>query len=182
MKLTIHSQDTAPEASRPTMTSIADELGFVPNLAATAAESPALLDAFDGLRRAAATADLDPVLREIAGLAAGVVVDNAYGVAFHSTVLDRLGVFTSEVDTMRAGVEPLNTTWAAVYTLARTVVEHRGAVPSEILDRARGAGMSDEAILDIVAECAFASLVGTIDNLAGRVELDAFLAPRAWTR
>jgi hypothetical protein len=32
-----------------------------------------------------------------------------------------------------------------------------------------------------MAECAFASLVGLMDNLAGRVELDEFLAPRAWS-
>lgn len=182
MKLTIHSIDTAPEGSRASLEGIAGDLGFVPNLAATAAESPALLEAFDGLRRAAAKCGLDPVLREIAGLATGVAVDNAYGVAFHSTVLDRLGVAASEVDTMRAGNEPTKPISAAVYTLARVIAEERGRVRSDVLDRARSAGLSDEAILEIVAECTFAGLVGTIDNLADRVELDAFLAPRAWTR
>jgi hypothetical protein len=32
-----------------------------------------------------------------------------------------------------------------------------------------------------VLECAFASLVGLIDNIAGHVELDAFLQPQAWS-
>lgn len=31
----------------------------------------------------------------------------------------------------------------------------------------------------MLAECAFASLVGIVDNLAGRVPLDPFLARRA---
>ena len=35
-------------------------------------------------------------------------------------------------------------------------------------------------ILEVVTECVFASLVGIVDNLAGRVELDEFLQPRAW--
>jgi alkylhydroperoxidase family enzyme len=182
MKLIIHSLDTAPEDSRATLEGIAADLGFVPNLAATVAESPKLLDAFDGLRRAVAKCALDPVLREVAGLATGVAVDNAYGVAFHSTVLDRLGVDASEVDAMRAGEEPSDPLSAAVYTLARGIVERRGRVPSDIVDRARGAGLSDEAILEVVAECTFAGLVGTIDNLADRVELDPFLVPRAWAR
>ena len=39
-------------------------------------------------------------------------------------------------------------------------------------------GVSD--VLDVVAECTFAGLVGMIDNLAGRVDLDEFLRPRAW--
>ena len=38
-----------------------------------------------------------------------------------------------------------------------------------------------EAVFDVVLECAFATLVGLIDNLAGHVELDAFLVPRAWS-
>jgi hypothetical protein len=37
-------------------------------------------------------------------------------------------------------------------------------------------------VLDVVAECTFAGLVGVVDNLAGRVELDGFLAARAWAR
>ena len=182
MKLTVHSPDTAPEGSRSTLEGIAEDLGFVPNLAATVAASPALLDAFDGLRRAVARTGLDPVVREVAGLATGVAVDNAYGVAFHSTVLDRLGVAASDVDTMRAGNEPSDPIHAAVYTLAQAVVADHGQVPAEVVDRANRAGLDDEAILEVVAECTFAGLVGTIDNLADRVELDGFLAPRAWSR
>jgi hypothetical protein len=35
-------------------------------------------------------------------------------------------------------------------------------------------------ILEIVAECTFAGLVGVVDNLADRVELDEPFVPRAW--
>ncbi|MGH9134776.1 MAG: carboxymuconolactone decarboxylase family protein [Ilumatobacteraceae bacterium] len=181
MKLTIHTIETAPEGSHSTLDGIAGDLGFVPNLAAAVAESPALLAAFDGLRRAVAAADLAPVHREIAGLATGAAVDNAYGVAFHSTVLDRLGLDATDVDAMRDGREPADRTQAAVYALARAIALTRGKVAAEVVERAADEGLSTEAILEIVAECTFAGLVGTIDNLAGGVELDDFLAPRAWT-
>ena len=91
----------------------------MPNLAGTIAASPTLLSAFDGLRRAVGAETFNPVHREIAGLAVGVAVDNAYGVAFHSTVLSRLGVDDAEIDAMRAGNEPTDPTRAAVYTFAR---------------------------------------------------------------
>ena len=48
------------------------------------------------------------------------------------------------------------------------------------LAAAAQAGLSTEAVLDVLLECAFATLVGLIDNLAGHVELDAFIAPQAW--
>ena len=43
------------------------------------------------------------------------------------------------------------------------------------------AGLTTVDVLEVVAECTFATLVGLIDNIAGRVELDGFLAPRAWS-
>jgi alkylhydroperoxidase family enzyme len=182
MQLTVHTDDTAPPASRPLLEGIADDLGLVPNMAATIAASPTLLAAFDALRRAVGAAGLDPVLREVAGLAVGVAVDNAYGVAFHSTVLAGMGIAEPDLDAMRCGRPPSDPAAAAVYALARDVVLTRGKVDDAVVDRAVAAGLSTEAVLDVVAECTFAGLVGTVDNLADRVALDAFLVPRAWDR
>jgi len=182
MKLIIHTTDTAPEASRPLLDGLAADIGLVPNLAATIAESPTLLATFDGMRRAVGAGALAPVLREVAGLATGVAVDNHYGVAFHSTMLDGLGVAAAEVDRMRSGEPPLDDgASAAVYVLAQAIVTDRGKVDDALVDRATAAGLSAADVLEVVAECAFASLVGLVDNLAGHVELDGFLRPRAWS-
>ena len=180
MKLIIHTTDTAPEASRPLLDGLAADIGLVPNLAATIAESPTLLATFDGMRRAVGAGALAPVLREVAGLATGVAVDNHYGVAFHSTMLDGLGVAAPEVERMRSGEPPHDDAGAAVYVLAQAIVTERGKVDDTLVDRATAAGLSAADILEVVAECAFASLVGLVDNLAGHVDLDAFLRPRAW--
>jgi len=180
MELKILPRDAAPEASQPILDGIAADLGFVPNLAAAVAASPTLLAGFDGLRRAVSDTSFDPVHREIAGLAVGVAVDNAYGVAFHSTVLGRLGVDDGDIEAMRSGDEPRDAIRAAVYAFARALVLDRGAVDEGVVHRARQAGLTDADLLQLVAECAFASLVGLVDNLAGRVELDEFLQARAW--
>jgi alkylhydroperoxidase family enzyme len=181
MHLPILTNESAPTESLPVLDGIAADLGFVPNMAATMAASPTLLAAFDGLRRAVGAAPLDPVHREVAGLAVGVAADNAYGVAFHSTVLGRLGVADDDIDRMRDGQPPSDPRAAAVYDLAQAIVLERGKVDDALLDRATGQGFTPAAVLEIVTECTFAGLVGTVDNLAGRVELDAFLAPRAWS-
>lgn len=180
MRLTIQTLDSAPADARPIMEAIAEDLGLVPNLAATAATSPALLAGFDGLRRAVASTKLDPVLREVAGLAVGVAVDNHYGVAFHSTMLSSLGLDDADIDAMRRGRAPSDDTAAATHQLARDVVLARGKVSDATIAQATEAGLDTEAILEIVLESTFAGLVGTIDNLANHVELDDFLAPRAW--
>jgi alkylhydroperoxidase family enzyme len=180
MELEILTQNTAPDGSQTLLEGIAADLGFIPNLAATAAASPVLLAGLDGLRRAVGAEDVDPVHREIAGVAVGVAVDNRYGVAFHSTVLGRLGVDPADIDRMRAGQEPSEPSHAAVYAFARAVVIERGAVDAATVQRTRAAGLTESDLLDVVAECAFATLVGMVDNLAGHVELDGFLQPQAW--
>ena len=180
MNLTVLTAETAPAASRPLLDDIAADIGFVPNLAAVSAASPTLLAAFDALRRAVADPSFPPVHREIAGVAVGVAVDNAYGVAFHSTVLGSLGVGATDIAAMRAGNEPTDPTHAAVYAFAHSVAADRGRVPDEVIRRAHDRGLTDAVLLQLVAECAFAGLVGTIDNLAGRVPLDDFLQPQAW--
>lgn len=181
MRLPVHSLESAPAESRPIMDGIADDLGLIPNLAATAATSPALLAGFDGLRRAVATTKLDPVLREVTGLAVGVAVDNHYGVAFHSTMLASLGVDETDIGAMRSGHAPSDGTAAAVHHLARELALGRGTVPDATVAAAAEAGLDAEAILEVVLETTFAALVGTIDNLADHVDLDDFLIPRAWT-
>jgi alkylhydroperoxidase family enzyme len=179
--LAVHTIDNAPADSRALLEGIAADLGFMPNLAAVAAASPALLAGFDGMRRAVASAKLDPVLREAAGLVVGVAVGNHYGIAFHSTVLGRLGFDEGQITALRQGAAPADATVAAVSALARQVVLDRGKLSDAVLAEAMSAGLSAEAVLDVVLECSFATLVGLIDNLAGHVELDAFFTPRAWS-
>jgi alkylhydroperoxidase family enzyme len=183
MELTIYSAEDAPDGSKAILDGIAGDLGFVPNVpnvAGTAAGSPALLSAFDGLRRAVGSGQLHPIAREVAGVAVGVAVDNHYGVAFHSTVLASLGVDETEIERMRTSKPPSDVKLAAVYELARSIVLDRGKVEDRAVSRATAAGVTTAEVLEIVAECTFAGLVGTLDNLAGRVELDEFLRPRAW--
>ena len=78
---------------------------------------------------------------------------------------------------MRAGSAPSDQRLAAVYEFARELVTNRGKAG---VQRLTEQGLGTRQILDIVAECVLASLVGLVDNLAGRVELDPFLAPRQW--
>jgi alkylhydroperoxidase family enzyme len=180
MQLPIHTLDSAPADSRAVLEGIATDLGLIPNLAATAAASPALLAGFDGLRRAVALTKLDPVLREVAGLAVGVAIDNRYGAAFHSTMLAGLGVDESDIEAVRDGRAPSAPAPAAVHDLAREAALHHGQVTPGAIDAAAAAGLSTEDILEVLLEVAFATVVGLIDNLADHVELDGFLTGRRW--
>jgi alkylhydroperoxidase family enzyme len=180
MDLPILTSDAAPAAAQPILDGIAADVGMIPNFAATIAASPTLLGAFDGLRRAVGDPSFDPVRREVVGVAVGVAVDNRYGVAFHSTMLGMLGLDADDIERLRAGGEPADPVLAATAAFARAVALDRGAVDPSVVDRAEAAGLSAEDLLQIVAECTLAGLVGVVDNLVGRVDLDDLFAPQAW--
>ena len=143
MQLTIHTLDTAPAESRSILEGIAADLGLVPNLAAVAAASPALLSGFNGLRSAVAATKLDPVLRELTGLTVGVAVDNRYGVAFHSTMLGNLGVDESEISAVREGRVPTSSSLAAAHALAREISRSGGATCRTRIGASRGRRLLD---------------------------------------
>ena len=180
MDLTIHTADTAPADSIALLEGIADDLGFVPNLAGVAAASPALLAGFDGLRRAVGSGGLDPVLRETAGVAVGVAADNRYGVAFHSTVLGSLGVADDEIATMRQGAEPADPRTSAVYALAREVVLSRGKVAASTSTAPWRPGSRSPTCSTSSPSAPSRAWSAPSTTWPGRVDLDEFLQPRAW--
>ena len=95
---------------------------------------------------------------------------------------ERLDVEDGEIERMRADELPsVTTSSAATYDLARQIVLNRGKVDDRVVARATAAGLNTAELLEILAECALASLVGLMDNFAGYIDLDAFLAARAWS-
>ena len=81
---------------------------------------------------------------------------------------------------MRHGGAPAEPVAAAVHALAREAAVGRGKVAQSTTEAVLAAGLSTEAILEVLLEVGFASVVGLIDNFAGQVELDGFLAERRW--
>ena len=173
MDLTIHPSTRRPRlapdfwrASRATWASS--------HLAASIAESPALLAGFDGLRRAVQSGELSAADREIAGVAVGVS-SATYGVAFHSTMLAGLGVDDTEIERMRSG------------SRRRRPVRRRGFAQDIVVARPRSAGHHRSGdhgphpalVLEVVAEY-LRRAGGRGRQPRRRVELDEPLVPRAW--
>jgi hypothetical protein len=65
----IHTLQSAPAESLPALRALEQGLGFVPNLAATMAESPVLITGFVELRKTLAESELTGVERETVALA-----------------------------------------------------------------------------------------------------------------
>jgi hypothetical protein len=67
-KFTVHTIESAPEASKPAMQKLKDGVGLIPNLAAVMANAPALIEAFVAVRAAYQSSSLSAIEREVVSI------------------------------------------------------------------------------------------------------------------
>src|SRR5690349_6298467 len=97
----VHTLESAPEKSRASLEGLKKAFGLVPNLAATMAESPTLINGFVGAFGNAQGGTLTGAQRQVLLLTNAVTNSCAWAVAFHSTAALKEGVATEDVAAIR---------------------------------------------------------------------------------
>lgn len=177
----IHTAGTAPAGSRPILEALASEVGFVPNLAATMAESPTLLEAFTTARSIVRRGTFSGPERETIALVTSFENSCSYCMAAHCTFAEMEGAPPAALAALRAGELPQSEPrLRAVAAFARAVLRSRGFVSESDLRAFLAAGFSRAQLLEVLAVIGMTSLANWMHNLAGTPVDEAFRA-RAWT-
>src|SRR5947199_8306732 len=93
----------APESSRPLLARVHKALGFVPNLYATFAESPAVLEGYVALSASLDKGALSPTERQLVEIAVSTENRRTYCVAAHPTPAGMPEPRPETVTTVRPG-------------------------------------------------------------------------------
>ncbi|MGW4560553.1 carboxymuconolactone decarboxylase family protein [Streptomyces sp. NPDC004365] len=163
-RLSTPSPEDTPEASEPILDSISAQLGFVPNMFATLASNPTVLEVVMTLQGTLSRV-LDAKTRHTIALAVSQANDCDYCLAMHTYVSSELGGMSrDDIDLARAGssIDPQR---AAVARFAQQVVASRGQVSDADLAAVRGAGYTDPQILAIVTVAVQVLLTNFINNV-----------------
>lgn len=176
-----HTSETAPALAADGLRQLHAAVGRVPNLAATMAESPALLNGFLALRRLYAQTGFTGV--EVQVLALTSAFENACGwcLAFHTSMGLEEGLAREAVDALRQGEAPADPRLAALSRFARAMVRNRGTVDEPTRAAFLAAGYTPQQSLDVVMSLAFSLMSNYAAHLT-RPAVDDFLQPHAWTR
>ena len=126
------------------------KLGMTPNLVRVFANSPAVLQGYLGLNGGLDEGALDVKVREQIALAVAESNGCEYCLAAHSTVGKMLGLNRDEILDARQGTSSDSRVDAALQ-FANSVVEKKGWVSDEDLEKVRSAGYGDGEITEIVA-------------------------------
>jgi uncharacterized peroxidase-related enzyme len=175
----IHTIASAPEKSKPALEQLQQAFGFIPNLAAAISNSPKLLTAFAAVFQQVHSSSLSEQEIQIVLLTDAVANSCAYAVALHTALALQQGVRSEETDAIRARRAPQDRRFAALSTLARTLIEKRGHLSEHELDAFLADGFTKEQILEVIAVVA----ASTITNYAAAIanaRLEDQFQPFAW--
>jgi uncharacterized peroxidase-related enzyme len=177
----VHTIDSAPAESAEALRALEGALGFVPNLAATMAESPALLNCFAEARSTLAGSTLSGAEREIVALAVSFENECPYCMAAHSTFALMQHADLDAVAAVRVGRDPADPKLAGLYRFARSIVAKKGHVDDADSEKLLDAGYSRAELFDVVAQVANTTLANLAHNITD-VPLDTAFEPQAWAR
>jgi len=143
--------ETAPAASRPTLEAIQKGFGFVPNLMATFANSPTVLNGYMAMDAAWEKGTFSPVERSVVLLAASVANQCDYCTAAHSTVLKAfMKVPANVIASVRDGKRLADTKLDALVQYTKEIVNERGHVSQATLDMFLAAGYSKPQAMEVL--------------------------------
>lgn len=145
-------------------------LGRVPNIFATMAHSPAVLQGYLAFSGALGEGRLSAALREQIALA--VAGENAcdYCASAHTALARGAGVSAEEAARNLRG-EASDARVAAILSFTRAVVRERGHVSGAELDTLRAAGVDDGELVEIIANIAANLFTNYFNHVAG-TEID----------
>lgn len=156
--------------TRDQLAALERKYGRVPNVFATMAHAPSVLNAYLGLFDAMSHMSLDPRLRELLGVTVATANDSEYCRSVHTALGKNLGIDTTEL-TRAQEADSADPRIQAALRFARALVLKRGKVGDEEISDARAAGFNDAAILELVAAAVLNTFTNYL-NLVAKTELD----------
>jgi AhpD family alkylhydroperoxidase len=161
----VHSIESAPEQSRPSLEILQEAFGMIPNLAGAISASPVLIGALAALFQKVHSGSFSEQQIQVILLTNAVTNACAWAVAFHTALALKEGVDPNDVNAIRQHRTPRNPGSSALSTLARTLIEKRGQLDERDISQFLQAGFEQVQLLEVIAAVA----ASTITNYTGNV-------------
>lgn len=176
----LHTKTTAPLGSRECLTAIERRFGFIPNVFAVQAESPAMLEGFQTLLGAFGKTAFSVTEREIVLITASIENGCTFCVAAHTASAKKQGVSSAVIESLREGKSLGEAKLDALRRFARAVVMGRGAVCRTETEAFLKAGYDNRAILEVIMGVAL-MVMSNYANRFANTPLNDTLEPFVWT-
>jgi alkylhydroperoxidase family enzyme len=169
----VHTIESAPEGSKEALRQLQSAFGMIPNILGAIATSPVLINSLVGLFGNVHHGSFTEAQVQVVLLTDAVTNASTWAVAFHTALALKEGIDAADVEAIRQGRPPKDAKFAALSTLAKTLIEKRGRLSDADVDRFLAAGFAKDQVLEVIAAVA----ASTITNYTGSVTKPPVEAP-----
>jgi len=178
-KFPVHTIESAPERSKPALKQLQSAFGMIPNIAGAMATSPVLINCLVGIFGNVHGGSFTEAQVQTVLLTDAVTNASPWAVAFHTALALKEGIDPADVQAIREGRLPKDSKLAALSAVAKTMIEKRGRLDDQDVNRFIAAGFGKDHALEVIAIVA----ASTITNYTGSITKPPLEAPfqaHAW--
>ncbi|MEM1109435.1 MAG: carboxymuconolactone decarboxylase family protein [Planctomycetota bacterium] len=159
-----------PADAAPLLDGLKEKLGRVPNIYATIAQAPEVLQGVLAATGTLGETSLSGALREQIALSVGGANRCGYCAAAHTAIGQMNGLSADQTQSALAGSADDPQAQAAI-TFARAILDREGFVTDEQLAAVKAAGFNDQQVVEIIAVTVFNIFTNYINHIA-ETEID----------
>ncbi|MEO9572980.1 MAG: carboxymuconolactone decarboxylase family protein [Tateyamaria sp.] len=174
-----HTMASAPEAAKPILQASRESYGFVPNLYATMAEAPTILEGYATLSKIFGKTDLSETERQIILMTNNRLNGCQYCMAAHTTLSQMGGVADDVITALRDNTPLEDRKLEALRQFAIAINERRGWPTDAQLDAFLAAGYARQTVLEVILGTAL-KVLSNYTNHVAETALDGAFAKNAW--
>lgn len=180
-KFTVHTIEGAPEDSKPLLQGAKDGFGFVPNLLATMAEAPALLEGYMTLAKTFDKSSFTATERQVVMMTNNLLNGCTYCMSAHTMLSQMSGVEETALESLRAGTPIADAKLEALRQFAIVMNETRGWPDQNTLTAFLNAGYTQQNVMEVVMGMAL-KVMSNYTNHIAETDLDDAFKPTEWTK
>jgi uncharacterized peroxidase-related enzyme len=179
--LQLHDENTAPAEAQTTLIQVREKYGFIPNLHAIMAESPALLRAYAAVSQIFEETSFSDTEKQLILLTISYENGCNYCMAAHSSVANMKKVPDEIVDALRTSTPLLNGRLEILRQFVISVIQDRGHVSETKVNTFLNAGYTRAHMLDVIVGVGMKTMSNYINHIAD-TPLDVAFQPQEWKK
>jgi len=179
-QFTIHSKATAPEKSVPILDSTEKAFGFIPNLVAVLAESPAGVKGYRTLMGIFDESSLTPTERQVVLLAVSRYNECHYCIAAHTVIAEMQNVSQQIIDAIRNDLPIADHKLEALRDFTTKVVDKRGWLSKEEIQAFLDSSYTRQQLIEVIMGVSLKTFSNYLNHIA-EIPVDDAFAAEAWS-
>jgi len=179
--LTVHTIESAPQASKPLLQDAQNAFGMLPNLHAVLASSPQTLNAYQQIHELFTQTSFNAQELTVVWQTINVEHECNYCVPAHTAVAHSMKVDDELTQALRDQAPMPTEKLQALHDFTLIIVRNRGRVSADDLAKFYGAGYAEQQVLEIILGLS-QKVISNYTNHIASTPIDPAFKPFSWQK